>query len=101
MSTRFRARDTFVLERVGFVVGGTILEGTIRKGMCARVRMNSALSVDIPIAAIEHIRRKDGGDDVGLVFKGTEDDIQLWKGLSIGEEELEIVEGEPGAPTIA
>jgi hypothetical protein len=94
---KFHVRDTFEIEASDvFVMAGTILQGTIRKGMFAHVALNSVLCICEPIHAIEFARRKDGIEDVCLCFKLDKETREFARALNITDEIIEVTSDKPG-----
>ena len=89
---KFHVKDTFEISgHKVFFLAGTIVEGTIRKGMFVHVRCNSALDITGRIHSIEFARRK-GGEDVCLGIEGDAEELDFWRALNIRDETLEISE---------
>lgn len=90
---RFRVRATFEIttDRKLFVMAGSVVEGEIRVGMFVHVPCNSSLDMTARIHSIEYARRQ-GGEDVCLCFESEPDALELWRGINIGDETLEITE---------
>ena len=90
---RFHVRDTFEIttDRKLFVMAGSVVEGQVRAGMFVHVPFNSSLDMTAKIHSIEFARRH-GGEDVCLCFESEPDALELWRGLNIGDETLEITE---------
>lgn len=58
--------------------------------MSIRIDLNSSISLDYEISAIEFARRE-GGEDVCLCVRySDEDELDILKGLNIGDEFLPI-----------
>ena len=91
---RFHVRDTFEVttDRKLFVMAGSIVEGDIRAGMFVRVPFNSSLEMTARIHSIEFARRLGGSEDVCLCIESEPDALELWHGLNIGDETLEITD---------
>jgi hypothetical protein len=91
--SKFRVNDTFTLERRRlFVLAGSIVEGQIQAGMMVNVLLNSSLSISGQIHSIEFARRADGREDVCLCIacEGS-DELDVWNGLNIQNETLDVV----------
>jgi hypothetical protein len=90
---RFHVKDTFEVttDRKLFVMAGTLVEGEIRPGMFARVPSNALLDMTARIHSIEFARRH-SDEDVCLCFEFEPHALELWRGLNIRDETLEITE---------
>ena len=88
----FHVKDTFELpDRKLFVLAGAVVEGEIRAGMFVRVTLNSAVELTARIYAIEFARRQ-GSEDICLCFKLEPEALELWRGLGISDNVLEITQ---------
>jgi len=89
--TKFQVNSTFRLKANGcFVLAGSLLEGTLSKGMIVSVPCNSALDITAPINSIEFARRI-GGEDICICIScADEDEFTLWEDLNLSGEILEI-----------
>lgn len=73
-----------------FVISGDIVSGTVKKGMIMKVRLNSDLSFDLPIDAVEMVKKTETSE-IGLCTLCEDaDELSLLKGLNIGDEIIEI-----------
>jgi hypothetical protein len=92
MAARFHVRGTFHLtERDRFVVYGDVLEGEVRAGMHLQVPLNSQLSFEAPVAAVDFVDGTPTGSHVALAFLLEQPlDLTTWQGLNIGDEVLEV-----------
>lgn len=89
--TKFQVNTTFRLEVNGwFVLAGSLLEGSLSKGMIVSVPCNSALNITAPIDSIEFARRIGGEDICVCISCADEDEFALWEGLNLSGEMLEI-----------
>jgi hypothetical protein len=90
---RFHVKDTFEVttDRKLFVMAGTVVEGEIRAGMFIRVPFNSSLDLTARIHSVGFARRH-GGEEVCVCFEFEADAFDVWRGLCIGDETLEISE---------
>jgi hypothetical protein len=95
---KFHIKDTFEIEgRDIFVMAGSILEGTIRKGMFVHVQLNSAVSICEPIHAIEMVLRTGGSEDVGLCFKLDQETREFARAVNIADEVIEVTSDGSGS----
>jgi hypothetical protein len=94
MPAVFAAKGSFgIPSRRLFVISGEILSGLVRNGMTMKVRLNSTLAFDLPISAVEMVKKVDGSE-VGLCTVCRDaDELSLLKGLNIAGETIEI--GDP------
>lgn len=97
---RFHINHSFKLrfgDQQSFVLAGQITEGAVRKGMEVRIPFNSQFAMSVAVDRIEFARRGDGRDDVCLCFDCNEEDLDLWEGLNLADEEVDVME--PNSPT--
>ena len=89
---KFHVTYTFEISdsKPRFVLAGSIIEGEIRSGMLVHVSGNSAFATTAPIHAIEFARRIGGYEDVCLVLQLEPELLDIWRGLNIKDETLEI-----------
>lgn len=94
---KFQIIDSFAIEsRCLFVLAGSITEGNIKTGMLVRIPFNTALSMTAPIESIEFLRREGGREDTALCIKcQNADELEMWSGLNIGDEAVDVIEAEP------
>ena len=93
---KFHVRDTWELttDRQLFVMAGTIVEGTIQKGMFVRIRLNDQVEYMVRIYSIEFARRE-GREDVCLCIAEGPEISGFLSSLNIKDENLEVTrEGE-------
>jgi hypothetical protein len=88
---KFHVKNTFEMpDRELFVMAGSVVEGEIQAGMFVRVPFNSALEAAARIHCIEYARHLGGSEDVCLCIKSEADEFELWRGLNICDEVLEV-----------
>ena len=95
---RFYINQSFKLnlgDKQSYVLAGQVLEGSVRAGMVVRIPFNSSFSMSAPFDRIEFARRGDGVEDVCLCFDCDDDNLDLWEGLNLSEEEVDVLELEP------
>ena len=94
---RFHINKSFKLrlgDQPSFVLAGQITEGSVRTGMEVRIPCNSQFAMSVAVDRIEFARRGEGRDDVCLCFDCDEEDLDLWEGLNLADEEVEVMESE-------
>ena len=93
--TRFHINQSFKLrlgDQLAYVLAGQIIEGSVRTGMEVRIQFNTQLAMTLAIDRIEFARRGDGTEDVCLCFECNEEGLDLWEGLNLADEEVDIME---------
>ena len=101
---RFHINQSFKLrlgDQLSYVLAGQIIEGSVCTGMEVRIPFNSQFAMSVTVDRIEFARRGDGTDDVCLCFECDEDDLDLWEGLNLADEEVDVMEPEhpPATPS--
>jgi hypothetical protein len=92
VAARFHVRGTFHLTgRDRFVVYGDVLEAEVRAGMRLQVPLNSQLSFEALVTAVEFVDGTPTGSHVALVLPLDEPlDLRTWQSLNVGDEVLEV-----------
>jgi hypothetical protein len=95
---KFHVKDTFTIEgRPHFVLAGTIVEGVIRPGMLVHVPFNSSTAMTARVDCIEFARRLGGHEDTCLCIRFNKaEELELWRGLAISNETIEVSLPSPG-----
>jgi len=94
---RFQVQRSFQIEDQHplFALTGSILEGSLHRGMFVRIPLNASLLV-APIHEIEFPRTLDRRQQVCLIFRPVDaDELEQWRGLNIDDEILEVTTDGP------
>ncbi len=89
---KFRVTSAFEIEGTKpiFVLAGANLLGEIRQGMHVHIPFDSGITMTARIDTIEFARRTVGGEDICLCFKLDPEMLEIWRGLNLQDETLDI-----------
>lgn len=93
---RFHVNESFAIEsRSLFVLAGNVVEGAVLPGMVILVPLNSQLSLSAAVHSIEIANGSDGREGLRLcILCADSEELTLWSGLGISDEELEVTPSE-------
>jgi hypothetical protein len=98
----FNVIDSFTIKRrKEFYLIGILEEGEIKEGWFVHIPLNKSLAITCRISQIEDVEMSNGGGSYKLivlpVFGNDPEGIDLWFGLNIGSELLDVtIDGERG-----
>jgi len=96
MEAKFRVVDTFqpaTKEPPTFVMYGDVVDGEVAVGMLVRIPLNSAAAIEGEIGGVEFVEGTPTGSHLALIISVTDQaELEIWEGLSIGNEEVLVIE---------
>ena len=100
MEARFNVVGTFHRARndaLTFVMYGDVVDGEVVAGMLVRIPFNSAVCMEGEVGSVELIENPAGSHVALTIHVNDQAELEIWKGLNIGSEEVLVVEAGAGA----